>query len=250
LEADLHQMPKDAAHGEMPKEPMPVAETDPAAETTAESGADGDEKPETVAEGDFPKDMPLDLMEGDAESAAAEVPLDLGTKFVPQSPDATAKLMAGPKAQAAMKAAQAKLDAQARQQQKRGARESKQSALAKKMNPAESSDLKEASEDMPTDESSAANAEKVSSRRQNVEGENPEVDDRPLERPNDDPSLTDSRGEQEEGRDEAPTLRKFQEAAWFAKLPPELRKSLRANAQQRGPRAYEEKLRKYFESVD
>ena len=46
------------------------------------------------------------------------------------------------------------------------------------------------------------------------------------------------------------TGRAFEDQAWFAKLPPELRKSIRAGAQQKAPRAYEDKLRRYFQSVE
>ncbi len=37
---------------------------------------------------------------------------------------------------------------------------------------------------------------------------------------------------------------------WFAKLPPELRNAIRARSQRRAPRAYESRLRRYFESLD
>src|SRR5262249_55209537 len=37
---------------------------------------------------------------------------------------------------------------------------------------------------------------------------------------------------------------------WFAKLPPDLRKAIRAKAQRPPPRSYEEKLQKYFQSID
>jgi len=44
--------------------------------------------------------------------------------------------------------------------------------------------------------------------------------------------------------------RRNRQPAWFAKLPPELRNAIRSNAQQRAPRAYEERLRRYFESLE
>jgi len=44
--------------------------------------------------------------------------------------------------------------------------------------------------------------------------------------------------------------RNLPEAAWLVKLPSELRRSIRAGAQQRAPKAYETRLREYFESVD
>ena len=46
------------------------------------------------------------------------------------------------------------------------------------------------------------------------------------------------------------TTRQLKEEAWFAKLPLELRKSIRAGVGQKPPRAYEERLKKYFQSVD
>jgi len=43
---------------------------------------------------------------------------------------------------------------------------------------------------------------------------------------------------------------KFKKEPWFAKVPPELRKAIQANARHRAPRGYEERLRRYFESID
>jgi hypothetical protein len=42
----------------------------------------------------------------------------------------------------------------------------------------------------------------------------------------------------------------FVEEPWFAKLPPELRDAIRNNARRRPPRGYEERLQRYFESMD
>lgn len=246
LEADLHAMPKDAAHGEMPDKPEPVAETNPETTNEDEPAAEAkDEKGEPVAEGEFPDDMPADLL---GEDAAAAEPLDLGTKVVPKSPEATAKMMAGRKAQEALRAAQAKHAAE-QKSKRRGKPDPRSSALARKLGQTEDSEFTEPLDETP-EETTAATESAVKSRRRNAEAENQDIDDRPLKRPDDRSKVTDSRGEQDDANDDASSLRKFQEAAWFAKLPPELRKSIRANARQRGPRAYEEKLRKYFESVD
>jgi hypothetical protein len=60
----------------------------------------------------------------------------------------------------------------------------------------------------------------------------------------------DSKGDKGREKEESVLARQLKDEAWFAKLPPELRKSIRAGAGQKPPRAYEERLKKYFESVD
>ncbi len=37
---------------------------------------------------------------------------------------------------------------------------------------------------------------------------------------------------------------------WFVKLPPDLQRAIRAKSRTRAPRGYEERLRRYYESVD
>jgi hypothetical protein len=44
--------------------------------------------------------------------------------------------------------------------------------------------------------------------------------------------------------------RSFADEPWFAKLPPTLRQAIQSNARRRPPRGYEERLRRYFQSVD
>jgi hypothetical protein len=51
-------------------------------------------------------------------------------------------------------------------------------------------------------------------------------------------------------RDADAAARALGNEPWFAKLPPDLRKAIRAKAQRPPPRSYEEKLQKYFESID
>ena len=67
------------------------------------------------------------------------------------------------------------------------------------------------------------------------------------------PEGTDEAGKpSNKGREKEENIlaRQLKNESWFAKLPPELRKSIRAGAGQKPPRAYEERLKKYFESVD
>jgi len=44
--------------------------------------------------------------------------------------------------------------------------------------------------------------------------------------------------------------RKLADEAWIMQLPPELRSAIRANANRRPPRAYEERLERYFKNID
>ena len=44
--------------------------------------------------------------------------------------------------------------------------------------------------------------------------------------------------------------RSYTDSPWFARLPPELREAIRMRGRQPPPRGYEERLRRYFESVD
>ncbi|MBW8883630.1 MAG: hypothetical protein JF612_02395 [Planctomycetia bacterium] len=59
----------------------------------------------------------------------------------------------------------------------------------------------------------------------------------------------DSRGELA-GPDAAPNGLKLESEAWFAKLPPSLRSAIQAKSRGKAPRGYEERLRRYFESID
>ena len=59
----------------------------------------------------------------------------------------------------------------------------------------------------------------------------------------------DSRGEKVNQDADAGGL-KFEKEPWFAKLPPNLRKAIEAKTRRDPPRGYEERLRRYFESVD
>jgi hypothetical protein len=51
-------------------------------------------------------------------------------------------------------------------------------------------------------------------------------------------------------RDSDAAARGAGQEAWFARLPPDLRKAIRAKAQRPPPRSYEDKLQRYFQSLD
>jgi hypothetical protein len=65
----------------------------------------------------------------------------------------------------------------------------------------------------------------------------------------DPPPDADSRGEKADQDADAAAL-KFAREPWFAKLPPGLKAAIQAKARGKAPRGYEERLRRYFESVD
>ncbi|MGE5191161.1 MAG: hypothetical protein ACM3U2_01585, partial [Deltaproteobacteria bacterium] len=60
----------------------------------------------------------------------------------------------------------------------------------------------------------------------------------------------DSRTPNAGPRDSDASTRGLGNEPWFDRLPPDLRKAIRAKAQRPPPRSYEEKLQKYFESID
>jgi hypothetical protein len=222
----------------MPEKEPVVAEKDDA----------GEPKPEEVAEGEMADDTPV--ADADAPVAAPEKSAELGTKFVPKSPEVTAKMMTGQETNAAMKAALAKLDAAARAKLQAAKHNAKNSALARKLAQKDKAELHAETEEADQDASQSQDVSEFSKKKNTSPTDNPDVKDGPIQKMDEGTKVADSRGEKSLENEEAPALRKFREAPWFAKLPPELRKSIRANAQQRAPRAYEDKLRKYFESVD
>ena len=59
----------------------------------------------------------------------------------------------------------------------------------------------------------------------------------------------DSRGEKG-GQDAAGGGLQFEREPWFAKLPPSLKAAIQTKTHGKAPRGYEERLRRYFESVD
>ena len=161
-------------------------------------------------------------------------PSGLGTGFISQSPDLTAEMMAGADAiHAARQALAAQLPPS-------------QQTDADSKSPPEYSNDTEQSESQSNESGRSSKLAKGN----NAGGVNQKVKDGLIDQQ---PEGTEAKGqapgESRQG-DENVSSKSLKDDAWFAKLPPELRKSLRAGIGQKGPRAYEDRLKKYFQSVD
>jgi hypothetical protein len=150
--------------------------------------------------------------------------MELGTGFVPESPEATANQIAGQQAlsQAAQTLAQAVPSPEGSPMEGNGEGEpmpGKTSPMAKKGGASKSGELAE-----------------------NQKATEGELELAPA-------AEGDSRGEKGSGDSNA-AGQKFEDEPWFAKLPPALRSAIQAKARGKAPRGYEERLKRYFESVE
>jgi hypothetical protein len=59
----------------------------------------------------------------------------------------------------------------------------------------------------------------------------------------------DSRGDND-SQDTTAAARRFDQEPWFARLPPALQAAVQAKSRTAPPRGYEERLKRYFQSVD
>jgi len=173
---------------------------------------------------------------------------ELGTGFIPNSPETTAELMAGEDA-AAQAAALLGSDY---------GQKPEGSALA--------ADLGESGE--PADERGQGETEKQGQSKGKRQAKSSSSGSSPGsskdgQTPNnlavkqgvpEAGAKTDSPGENKKetaaARDADGAARALGQESWFAKLPPDLRKAIRAKAQRPPPRSYEQKLEKYFKSID
>lgn len=137
----------------------------------------------------------------------------LGTRLVPAAPEETARMMAGPEAQAALAAMEAALAA-------------------------------ESMEDVAASET--ADAPPDDAPRQSLEGDQQAPKDDPSLGS---PAQADSQT-QDAGARDANVGPGAANAGWFAKLPADVRAAIRASSSQPAPKGYEGRLRRYFESVD
>jgi len=182
---------------------------------------------------------------GQGDVPAAPAPTDLGTGFVPNSPEVTAAQIAGPAAmeQAAQTLAQAEAmgspassmpdegQPQTAQGQAEPQEQGQQPGQTDQPTPGQTNP-------MPLGGGVAQTGEETDNRKPPPSALTLKTE-----------SEGDSRAEDSQENADV-RLRKVEKEAWFAKLPPDLRKAIQARARRHAPRGYEERLRRYFESLD
>lgn len=178
---------------------------------------------------------------------------DLGTGFVPNSPEATAELMAGADA-AAQAAAElggeggAKAPGEGSQADGRGFPEPGDGGPAPGDEQGQSQSDGKGKGQNPSDGKASPKSTGGGSKKGDFK-----VNDELKKGPQfggDPTQASDSRSSNGGVRDADAAARVLGNEPWFARLPPDLRKAIRAKAQRPPPRSYEEKLQKYFESID
>jgi hypothetical protein len=149
----------------------------------------------------------------------------LGTGLVPSSPQITAKQIAGPTANAAAAKMAAALKGKGKGQAGKSEGES----------------------ETPQEGASSSTAKKGGAAKGGKTATNQKAAKGDLESAA--AADADSRGELA-NQDTTARGSKLESEAWFAKLPPSLQSAIQAKSRGKAPRGYEERLRRYFESVD
>lgn len=244
LASQLGQVPLEPLLGKPKGVEVPGEKGKP--EIDANSGKPGDQpngqKPGEQPGGQKPGDQksgdsPMGSQEG-AQATGENAPAELGTGFVPDSPEVTAQRMAGPKAPPPFLAKNA---AKAKRPGKAGKPTDEPSDSNFPDAPPEDDRGEDPSAKSPT---ALAQSAQKGQQSKKPNSKNQSDDEKPS-----DPNEGESAGGLA-NRDSDAASQQFKEDAWFAKLPPDLRQAIRAKSQRRPPKAYEERLRRYFQSSE
>lgn len=173
---------------------------------------------------------------------------ELGTGFVPNSPEVTARMMAGP--EAAALAASALASALGTPGQAPAGLPG-QPGQPGQGQPGQEGLPGEGQSPMPSENGATSpTAQGGGTSKGGSLAQNDSLKDGPLESVPTEGSAGDSRTGNAGAREDETNPQNYRRDAWFAKLPPNLRNAIRANAQQEAPRAYRERLKRYFESIE
>jgi hypothetical protein len=214
-------------------QPMP-SESSPAGQGKPAPGSGGS-KPTSPAKTNAaasPSQAASGSPSGDADAPSPAFDASLGTGFVPNSPELTAQMIAG---------------AAAGQPGQPGA-EGKGTAQGKPGQPSQANAAGES--ETPNQGETSATATGAGSTKGGQFGQNKAVKNGPPEAAAESQRNRDSRTADGGNRDADSAGQPFAEEPWFTKLPPDLRKAIRARSQRPPPRGYEQRLQRYFESLD
>lgn len=174
---------------------------------------------------------------------------DLGTGFIPNSPEATAEMMAGEEA-TAQAAAELGSEYLAQGEGRGSPDESAEPGESGNNEQGQAATAQQGQRGGKRQARASSGGSSSGSAKDGETPNNPELKQGP---PQNDP-LAKSNGDPAKAptpsRDVDFANRALGRESWFAKLPPDLRKAIRAKAQRPPPRSYEDKLQKYFESID
>jgi len=175
----------------------------------------------------------------------ASAPQDLGTGFVPNSPEVTAAQIAGPAAM--QQASQTLAHASAQPSSPIPGEGQPQAAAgqADSQGQEQGQQPGQADEPMPGQTNPMPNAGGVATSGESMDNQKPPPSALTLQ--------TEAQGDSRTADSQSDAdlrMRSVEKEAWFAKLPPDLRKAIQARARRPAPRGYEERLRRYFESGD
>jgi len=169
------------------------------------------------------------------------MPTDLGTGLVPNSPEVTADQIAG--AEALEQAAQVAEAAEAQGQPMPGSKGKPMGQAKGKGEPGnEPGKEGEPKPGNPSQLAKKGGASDKGTPQENQKQEKGELQLTPA-------AQGDSKGDKE-NQDAAAAAKKFEKEPWFAKLPPSLRSAIQSKSRGKTPRGYEERLKRYFESVE
>ena len=184
-----------------------------------------------------------DPQSGDGDATSPAFDASLGTGFVPNSPELTAQMIAGADAAAAAAAAMAA----AGQPGQPGA-QGKGTAQGKPGQPSQANAPGEG--ENPNQGETSATAAGAGSTKGGQFAQNKAVKNGPPDAAGESQRNRDSRTADGGNHDADAVGQPFAEEPWFTKLPPDLRKAIRARSQRPPPRGYEQRLQRYFESLD